>query len=141
MVVVAQDALLSAPFVNLALVPEAASSLLAPARIGHVRAFELFVLGQSITGARAVELGLANAALPAHEVKAAALAYAHAIAAKPPASVAATKTLMRDADLLRRVMDEESLRFMAQLASAEAREAFRAFAERRPPDFSNLSEG
>ncbi|MDB5447971.1 MAG: enoyl-CoA hydratase, partial [Phenylobacterium sp.] len=45
LVFVAEDALLSSPFVNLALVPEAASSLLLPARIGHARAFSMFALG------------------------------------------------------------------------------------------------
>ncbi|WP_309093259.1 enoyl-CoA hydratase-related protein, partial [Phenylobacterium sp.] len=50
LVVVAEDALLSVPFVNLALAPEAASSLLLPAAIGHQRAFELFALGEPIDG-------------------------------------------------------------------------------------------
>src|SRR5690606_17265423 len=48
MVVVAEDALLSAPFINLALAPEAASTLLLPAVIGHQRAFEIFALGEAI---------------------------------------------------------------------------------------------
>jgi len=45
LVFVSDDALLTTPFVNLALIPEAASSLLLPARIGHARAFSMFVLG------------------------------------------------------------------------------------------------
>ena len=40
----------STPFVNLALVPEAASSVLMPARIGHARAFAMFALGEPIDG-------------------------------------------------------------------------------------------
>ena len=46
LVFVSEDALLTTPFVNLALVPEAASSLMLPARIGHARAFAMFVLGE-----------------------------------------------------------------------------------------------
>ncbi|KAK0349360.1 hypothetical protein LTR94_033442, partial [Friedmanniomyces endolithicus] len=69
LVVVAEDALLSAPFVNLALAPEAASSLLLPAAIGHQRAFELFALGQAIDGRTALAWGLANRATPADEVE------------------------------------------------------------------------
>lgn len=57
MVVVAEDALLSVPFINLALAPEAASSLLLPAVLGHQRAFEMFALGEPIDGRTAVAWG------------------------------------------------------------------------------------
>jgi enoyl-CoA hydratase/carnithine racemase len=76
LVYVAETAKLSAPFVNLALVPEAASSMLLPARIGHVRAFAMFALGESLSGAEAVALGLANKVLPQDEVLNAARAAA-----------------------------------------------------------------
>ena len=64
-VVVAEDALLSAPFINLALAPEAASSMLLPAVLGHQRAFEIFALGEPIDGRTALAWGLANRAVPA----------------------------------------------------------------------------
>jgi enoyl-CoA hydratase/carnithine racemase len=51
------DALLTTPFVNLALVPEAASSLTLPARIGHARAFSMFVLGEAVDARKAVAWG------------------------------------------------------------------------------------
>ena len=56
--------MLITPFVNLALVPEAASSLLLPLRIGHVRAFEMFVLGQPVSAQQAVSWGIANGVVP-----------------------------------------------------------------------------
>src|SRR5215468_2866955 len=96
LVFLSEDALLTTPFVNLALVPEAASSLLLPARIGHARAFSMFVLGETIDGLTAAGWGIANAALPAGEVRARARAAAEAIAAKPPEAVAKTKALMRE---------------------------------------------
>lgn len=68
LVYVAETARLSAPFVNLGLVPEAASSLLLPARIGYANAFAMFALGESISDVEAVALGLANKALPQREV-------------------------------------------------------------------------
>src|SRR5438105_831750 len=61
LVFVSDDALLTTPFVNLALVPEAASSLLLPARIGHVRTFAMFVLGQAGNGKPAVGPAQASA--------------------------------------------------------------------------------
>ena len=138
LVYVADDALLSCPFVNLALVPEAASSLLLPARIGHVRAFELFVLGTPIDGRTAAAWGIANAALPAAEVQAKARAATQALAAKPAAAVRVTKALMRDVPAMVQRIDQEFAHFYAQLGSPEAKEAFSAFFEKRPADFSKL---
>ena len=45
------------PFINLGLVPEFGSSCSLPARVGHLRAAELFLLGLPFTAARAAELG------------------------------------------------------------------------------------
>lgn len=139
LVYVAETAKLSAPFVNLGLVPEAASSMLLPARIGHVRAFAMFALGESISGAEAVALGLANKMLPQDEVLTAARTAARALAQKPTGSIISTKRLMRDVTRLLTRIDEESIIFGERLKSDEAREALRAFAERRPPDFSKFT--
>lgn len=138
LVFIAEDALLTTPFVNLALVPEAASSLLLPARIGHARAFSMFVLGEAVSGKQAADWGIANAALPAGEVQARARTAAEAVAARPPAAVALTKQLMRDSERYLARIAEEGAHFGAQLRSPEAKEAFAAFAEKRAPDFSKL---
>jgi enoyl-CoA hydratase/carnithine racemase len=139
LVFVADDAVLTTPFVNLALVPEAASSMLLPARIGHARAFAMFALGEPIDARKAVEIGLANAAVPASELRARALAAARALAERPIGALMATKRLMRDSDLIAKVMEKEGEYFRARLKSPEAAEAFRAFAERRAPDFSRVA--
>jgi len=138
MVFLADDALLIAPFVNLALVPEAGSSLLMPLRIGHVRAFEMFVLGEPVNAEKAVGWGIANRAVPPSELHAIARAAAIAIAARAPASVVATKTLMREQSAMLARMSEETGHFVRQLKSAEFKEAFTAFSERRAPDFSKF---
>ena len=52
LVVLAENALLSTPFVNLALVPEASSSPLMPLRIGYARAYEMFALGEAVDAKR-----------------------------------------------------------------------------------------
>jgi enoyl-CoA hydratase/carnithine racemase len=138
MVYVAEDAMLSTPFVNLALVPEAASSLLMPLRIGHARAFEMFVLGEPVNAQKAVSWGIANRAVPPAELHRTARAAAIAIAARAPAAVVATKSLMRDEKVLLARMSEEGGHFARQLKSAEFKEAFAAFSQRRPADFSKL---
>jgi enoyl-CoA hydratase/carnithine racemase len=139
LVYVAEDARLSTPFVNLALAPEAASTILMPQAIGHQRAFAMFALGQVVSGRQAAEWGLANEALPAGEVEAAAANAAAELAKRAPRSLQLTKRLMRDGTRLWAQMERENEAFGAQLASPEAREAFTAFAERRPPDFSKVS--
>ena len=138
MVYMADDALLIAPFVNLALVPEAGSSLLMPLRIGHVRAFEMFVLGEPVNAEKAVSWGIANRAVQPEELHAVARATALAIAARAPASVVATKALMRDQTAMLARMSEETGHFVRQLKSAEFKEAFNAFSERRAPDFGKF---
>jgi enoyl-CoA hydratase/carnithine racemase len=138
MVYMSNDASLIAPFVNLALVPEAASSLLMPLRIGHARAFEMFVLGEPVSAEKAVSWGIANRAVAAGDLHSIARATAMAIAARAPASVLATKSLMRDEALLLARMGQESAHFVRQLKSAEFKEAFSAFSERRAPDFSKF---
>ncbi|AYG93828.1 enoyl-CoA hydratase [Brevundimonas naejangsanensis] len=138
MVVVAEDALLSVPFVNLALAPEAASSLLLAATIGHRRAFELFALGEAIDGRTALAWGLANRAVPADQVEATAADLAARLAARAPNSIRKTKALMRDAEVLWAVMQREAEAFGSQMRSPEAMEAFMAFTQKRVPDFSKL---
>ena len=136
MVVVAEDALLSVPFVNLALAPEAASTMLLPAVIGHQRAFELFALGEPITGRRAMDWGLANRAVPAGQVDDEAMRLAILLAARAPNSIRSTKRLMRDAEAIWTLMLAEGEAFGAQMKSPEAMEAFMAFSQKRAPDFS-----
>ena len=138
LVVAAEDALLSVPFVNLALAPEAASSLLLPAAIGHQRAFELFALGEPLDGRTALAWGLANRAVPAGEVEATAADLAAKVAARAPNSIRKTKRLMRDAEGLWALMQREGEAFGSQMRSPEAMEAFTAFTQKRAPDFSKI---
>lgn len=139
LVYVADTARLMTPFVNLALVPEAASSHLLPARIGHARAYAMFALGEPVDGATAVSIGLANAMVPAAELRAKARGAAEALAKRPLGALAHTKALMRPVEAISAQMDREGAIFQERLKTAEAREAFAAFAERRQPDFSKVA--
>jgi enoyl-CoA hydratase/carnithine racemase len=138
-VVLAEDAQLSTPFVGLALVPEAASSLLLPQRIGHARAFAMFVLGDAVNAQDAFSWGIANKVVARAELEAAARHVADRIAKQPLGAVIATKKLMRDAATITAHMNVETEQFASRLTTAEAREAFMAFAERRASDFTKLA--
>lgn len=139
LVFLADDAKLSVPFVNLALVPEAASTALLQARIGYTRAFALFALGDAVDARTAVSLGLANEVVPVSEVRGKALAAAKLLATKPTGALQATKQLMRDGEAIAALMAKEGDIFGERLKSPEVAEALRAFAERRPPDYSKFN--
>jgi enoyl-CoA hydratase/carnithine racemase len=139
LVVLAENALLSTPFVSLALVPEAASSMLMPLRIGYARAFEMFALGEVVDAKSALAWGIANRVVPLDKLDAEARAFASRLARQPAGAVSAAKRLMRNPDVLMAQIKAESEQFAARLKTAEAREAFTAFAERRPPDFLKLA--
>jgi enoyl-CoA hydratase/carnithine racemase len=131
-VVAGTDARFSTPFVGLGLVPEAASSLLAPRLMGHRRAFELLVMGRPLDAVAAQACGLVNAIVPPGDVEAEAMKAAHHIAALPAEAVAASRRLMRgppDETVAR--IDEEVRLFRERLQSAEAHKAFDAFLNRK----------
>ena len=138
-VVLAEDAQLSTPFVSLALVPEAASTLLMPLRIGYARAYQMFALGEAVDAKTALQLGIASRVVPLAKLHAEAAAIAARLAKLPAGSLAATKRLMRNAEVLTAQIGAESHIFAERLKTAEAREAFTAFAEKRPPDFSRVA--
>ena len=139
LVVLADNAQLSTPFVSLALVPEAASSLLMPQRIGYVRAYEMFALGETVPAKTALEWGLANRVVLLEKLDAEAMALAERLAQQPAGALTATKRLMRNGEALVEQMTAEGEQFALRLRTAEAREAFMAFAERRPPDFTKVA--
>ena len=137
-VVLAENAQLSTPFVSLALVPEAASTLLMPLRIGYARAYEMFALGEIMDASTALQLGVANRVVPLLKLHAEAATVAAKLAKLPAGSLAATKRLMRNAQVLTAQIGAESQIFAERLKTAEAREAFTAFAEKRTPDFTKV---
>jgi enoyl-CoA hydratase/carnithine racemase len=137
-VFIAEDAKLTAPFADLALVPEAASSLLLPERVGYARAYAVFALGEAIDGKLAGEIGLATVVLPANEVQIQARVTAERLVEKPMGALKAIKKLMRDSAAIAAVIDKERDAFAARLKTPEAAEAFKAFAEKRKPDFKKL---
>jgi enoyl-CoA hydratase/carnithine racemase len=139
LVYLADNAKLITPFVNLALVPEAASSWLLPLRIGHARAYAMFALGEPMEAAAALACGLANAVVPRGELHKKAHDAAIALTKRPAGSLSFTKKLMRDHERIAAQIAEEGLLFKERLTTPEAREAFAAFAERRPPDFTKVA--
>lgn len=129
------------PFANLGLCPEGGSSLLLPSWLGRVRAAELLMLGGVFDAAKASEMGLINQVCEPAETETTAIKACRQLAAQPPAAIRATKRLLNrsSATGLRDAMLSEGEQFGERLKSPEAAEAFRAFMEKRKPDFSSFS--
>lgn len=127
---------LVAPFVDLGLVPEAASSWLLPRRIGHARAAQMLMLGEAVDAQRALSWGLFNEIVPAEEVFARGLQAAQKLSQKPPEALRLTKMLMKEADTasVKERVSREAAIFTERLASPETAEAIMAFFEKRKPD-------
>ena len=134
----ADDSRFSLPFVNLGLCPEFGSSLLLPLAAGYHRAAEKLLLGEPASAEEALEMGLVNRILPPAEVLGHAQRRCARLAQLPPAALRETKRLLKEGwrSATERAISEESVAFGRLLGSAEAREAFSAFLDRRPPDFS-----
>jgi len=130
------------PFINLGLVPEFGSSWSLPARSGYVRAAELILLGQSFDANVAAEIGLVTRVVPDEKVLCTASETAEKLAAKPPGALQACKRLMRQSqsEQITQAIKVENEEFASRVRSAEAKEAFTAFLEKRAPDFKRTKE-
>lgn len=131
-VVAGVNARFSTPFVSLGLVPEAASSLLAPSLMGHRRAFALLAMGRPFDATAAQACGLVNAVVAPADVDSTAMKAARDIAALPPQAVAESRRLMRGSpEEIVGLMNKEVDIFKERLRSPEARDAFNAFLNRK----------
>lgn len=128
------------PFINLGIVPEAASTVLLPLLIGRQRASELFMLGTPLNAQRAFEMGLVNAVVAREQLLQTATTAAQSLAAKPGAALRACKELMKRPYQVEvdRALREEVEVISERLESLETREALSAFLEKRKPDFSKF---
>ena len=131
-VVASAEAKFSTPFVSLGLVPEAASSLIAPRLMGHSRAFSLLVMGKPLNAPEAKDAGIIHTLAAPDAVEAEAMKAAQHIAALPPQAVMASRRLMRGTvDEIDARIDLEADEFKRRLQSAEAQAAFTAFMTRK----------
>jgi len=131
-VIATPGATFATPFTKLGLIPEAASNLLGPMRMGHARAFALLVMGRSMSAEEAKAAGLINGLVDPGALDSAIMQAARDVAGLPAGAVALARKLMRgDLDELVRRVDTEAMHFKERLQSEEARAAFAAFLGRK----------
>lgn len=129
----ARSTKLITPFVQLGLVPEAASTLLLPALMGHQRAAEMLLLGEPMDAEAARQCGLVNRVVDDEGLMEESRTVAKAVACQPREAVLATKRLLRHGrtqDVAGR-MDEELREFTVRLKSEEFSAAAQAFFAKR----------
>jgi enoyl-CoA hydratase/carnithine racemase len=117
------------PFVDLGLVPEAASSLIFPTLAGRRRAARYLLLGEPFGVEQAMECGLASHAVAKGELKCALDTLVAALLAKPPEALRQTQALLRRVDT-QQVLDRMELEnghFSERLQSDEVKQAITAF--------------
>lgn len=120
------------PFVDLGLVPEAGSSLLAPKIMGYQRAFALLAMGEAMTAQQALEAGIVWRVVAEDELEAEVLKTAQKLAARPPAALQLTRDLLRSAaEPLTDRIGREAQIFADRLKSAETAQAVGAFLSRK----------
>ena len=117
------------PFVDLGLVPEAASSLLLPRIAGRRRAARYLLLGEAFSAHEAADFGLVSHVVPTGGVAAALERLVEALLAKPPEALRLTQRLLRRGrpdEILER-MELENGHFAERLTSNEVKNAIAAF--------------
>lgn len=137
LMIMADNAFLLSPFTTISLVPDGGLNWLLVRQIGYRRAFQLSVESERVPAERCVELGLANKAVPADQLQAAALEWAEVLARRAPLSVAATKKVMRFAadHGWPEAYDMEAKLQGELLGSEDNQEGIQAFFEKREPNF------
>lgn len=136
-VYIAETAKVGSPFARLGALLDSGGHALLYERLGAHRALDLVYTGDLLSGAEAVAAGLFSRAVPDDEVLAFTRGKARVAASGPTQALLASKRLiarLRDERLWDVVADEtdgqEALR-----ATADYREGFAAFREKRAPSF------
>jgi len=137
LLIMADNAFMLSPFTTISLVPDGGLNWLLVRQLGYRRAFQLSIESERISATRCVELGLANKAVPAEELRDTTLAWAQALSERAPLSLAATKKAMRhaaDNDWGSSYDVEASLQGEL-LGSEDNQEGIAAFLQKRAPEF------
>ena len=127
LVYASNQAVFALPFINLGLVPEAASSLLLPQQCGHLRASELLLLGDTFDAATALEYGIVNQLVEAEQLQDTLEQVAEKLASKPHGGLRAAKKLLKQpAEPVADRIEREAKIFIRALNSEDARQAIAA---------------
>jgi 2-(1,2-epoxy-1,2-dihydrophenyl)acetyl-CoA isomerase len=137
LVVMAKNAFLMAPFINVGLIPDGGTAWFLSQRVGYARAFELLAEGQKIPAERCLALGMANRVSEPETLMEDTLKWAASFASKAPLALALTKRVARLSTTLglSEILSVEAELQTTLAGTEDAREAIAAFGEKRTPSF------
>lgn len=136
--IIASDAMIGLTEVRIGAIPGAGGTQRLPRAIGCALALELMMTGEPITGARAAEIGLVNAAVSMGELDSRAQSLAKVVASRSPLGIRRIKQLVYEGLEMpvREGVKREREGLLQMLSSKDYAEGLAAFAERRPPKFT-----
>ena len=132
LVIAGRSALFKTAFVDLGLVPEAASTVTMPLHLGARKSAELLLMGDTLDGEDARECGLVSRTVADGEALPQALAQAQRLAAKPRDALVASKRLMKAPwrEMVREALERERPVFAERLRSEDCRAALARMGKR-----------
>ncbi len=135
--VMAEETYLTEVFINIGLVPDSGSSYFLPRLVGSAKAFELATMASRVYGPEAVQLGLANKAVPAAELDAAVKAYTNYYVQAPTKAIGLIKQMLNKSATatLDEMLEYEAWCQDIAGATADYAEGVQAFLDKRKPVF------
>jgi len=137
LVIAADTAYFLLAFVNIGLTVDGGASISLPTRVGYARAMEMALLGERVPAETALQWGMINRVVPGEELAAVAGVLAAKLAAGPPGSYRASKSLLSDGTLtnLEARLDDEAVAQQERAESSDFVEGVMAFLQKRPANF------
>ena len=135
--VVDEAAQLWEPYAQRGFTPDTGGTWLLARRIGEVRARQMLLLGEAVSGAQAAAWGMVDRAVPADHLAGEAQALVDRLAQGPTVTIGLTKWLLHAGSTtpLPEQLHNEALAMELSSRSEDFREGLGAFVEKRPPQF------
>lgn len=133
-----ESARLWEPYAQRGFTPDTGGTWLLARRIGEMRAREMLMLGEAVSGADAATWGMVHRAVPAAALDEEVAALTQRLAGAPTVTIGLTKWLLHagSSTPLLEQLQNEALAMELSSRSEDFREGLAAFVEKRPPNFS-----
>jgi enoyl-CoA hydratase len=133
------DTSIGCPEINLGIIPGSGGTQRLPRLIGVAKAKELLLMGEPVNAEEACKIGLVNKVVEKDKLLEEAKAWAKKLASKPRVAMSVLKSVI-DSGInmdLKSAITHEGESFVITYVSDDGREGFKAFIEKRKPNFTD----